>query len=102
MLQHLSWLIPASASSLAIAMSCAFASFWIIERLVTDYRLSKVDGVRASILGGNPITCTNTLHCHDSYLVYNTDQYPSILLLLQGRLHALTKPTLGILFQHVR
>ncbi|GFP59437.1 cytochrome P450 52A1 [Trichoderma asperellum] len=56
MLQHLSWLIPASASSLAIATLCAFASFWIIERLVTDYRLSKVDGVRASILAGNPIT----------------------------------------------
>ncbi|KAK1239118.1 hypothetical protein MKX08_006179 [Trichoderma sp. CBMAI-0020] len=26
------------------------------DRLVTDYRLSKVDGVRASILAGNPIT----------------------------------------------
>lgn len=56
MLQTLSWLIPASAGSLAIATSCALVSFWIIERLVTDYRLSKVDGVRASILAGNPIT----------------------------------------------
>lgn len=63
MLQNLSWLIPASAGSLAIATSCTIASFWIIERLVTDYRLSKVDGVRASILAGNPITCMETLHC---------------------------------------
>jgi hypothetical protein len=97
MLQNLSWLIPASAGSLAIATSCAIASFWIIERLVTDYRLSKVEGVRASILAGNPITCKKTLHCHDFFLVHDIDLWVSILLLLQRRLHALTEPTDGVL-----
>lgn len=73
MLQNLSWLVPASAGSLAIATSCAIASFWIIERLVTDYRLSKVEGVRASILAGNPITCMKTCFPSGFRLVHDTE-----------------------------
>ncbi|KAM0256467.1 hypothetical protein ACHAQJ_004992 [Trichoderma viride] len=56
MFQSLQGLIPASAWSLAIATSYTVASFWIIERVITEYRLKKVDGVRASILASNPIT----------------------------------------------
>ncbi|KAL7795782.1 cytochrome P450 [Trichoderma ceciliae] len=69
MLQSLQALIPASVWSLAIATSCAVASFWVIERVVVEHRLKKVDGVRASILGGNPIT-SGYMHANNRLLEY--------------------------------
>ncbi|PNP55579.1 hypothetical protein THARTR1_04103 [Trichoderma harzianum] len=55
MLQSLQALIPGHAWSLLIIVPCLVVSFGIIERLVVNYRLSKVNGVRASTLAGNPV-----------------------------------------------
>ncbi|RFU78135.1 hypothetical protein TARUN_4067 [Trichoderma arundinaceum] len=57
MLQTLQTQILALAWPLAIATLSFFILFWIIERVVVDNRLKKVNGVRASVIGGNPITC---------------------------------------------
>ncbi|KAL7947325.1 cytochrome P450 [Trichoderma barbatum] len=56
MLQSLPAQIPGLAWSLAITIPCIIVVFGVIERLVVNHRLSKVNGVRASILGGNPVT----------------------------------------------
>lgn len=56
MLQSLQALVPGQAWSLLIVVPCLVVSFGIIERLVVNYRLSKVNGVRASNLAGNPVT----------------------------------------------
>ncbi|KKO98240.1 cytochrome P450 [Trichoderma harzianum] len=56
MLQSLQALVPGQAWSLLIIVPCLVVCFGIIERLVVNYRLSKVNGVRASNLAGNPVT----------------------------------------------
>ncbi|EHK17068.1 uncharacterized protein TRIVIDRAFT_42427 [Trichoderma virens Gv29-8] len=56
MLQSLQAQIPGLALWLVITIPCLVVVLGIIERLVVNYRLSKVDGVRASILAWNPVT----------------------------------------------
>ncbi|KAL7934449.1 cytochrome P450 [Trichoderma chlorosporum] len=74
MLQNLAAQILGLAWSLAIIIPCSIIVFGIIERLVVDYRLSKVDGVRASILGGNPVT-SGYMHANNKMLENFIDMF---------------------------
>lgn len=68
MLEGLPAQMLAAAWSLAMNTACIAIAFWVIERVVVQYRLKKVHGVRASILGGNPLTCTKLSPTLNSYL----------------------------------
>ncbi|KAH0495726.1 hypothetical protein TgHK011_009257 [Trichoderma gracile] len=56
MLQSITDQILGLAWSLTIVTTCLVVGLGILERVVVNHRMSKVNGVRASILGGNPIT----------------------------------------------
>ncbi|PTB72894.1 cytochrome P450 [Trichoderma longibrachiatum ATCC 18648] len=69
------------AWSLAVITTCLIVGLGVLERVIVNHRLSKTNGVRASILGGNPITSfyaffkAGYMHAHNRLQENFTDMF---------------------------